>query len=288
MEQETVATPEPVTSPEATQASEAEQPTDDNAPLESEQEQLEGQASVDDDSEDVEWEGKSFKAPKGIRESLLRQADYTKKTMALAEQQKAWTAEKAAHQTYLKEVGQIHHMNEQLAQYDQVDWQAWHASNREAAEAAWFNRNILKENRDNLARGLEVKAREQEAEAEREFATRVEQDLAALSKPDPKVGWDGKFTPEVKTKLETVARELGYSDDRLARADALDVKALHLMALGKEYLKQQRAAAKPQITEAGIVPKVDRGRGNLTNNPAEMDMERYAAWRAKGGGGGRR
>lgn len=291
MEQETVANPEPVAET-VTQAPEAEQPTDDNATLETEapesEQPEEGQAPIEDDFEDMEWEGKAFKAPKGLKDGILRQSDYTKKTMELANERKEWAAHQAATQSFTKDVGKIYNMDEQIQQYEQVDWHAWHASNPQAAEQARFNLQVLRDQRDQLARSVQSRAQEQEAKAEQEYANRISQDLSSLSKPDPAVGWDGKFTPEVKSKLENVARSLGYSDERLARADATDVKALHLMALGKEYLKQQRAVAKQPITEAQPVPKVDRGRGNVSGDPANMDMERYAQWRKAGGGGGAR
>jgi hypothetical protein len=290
MEQETVATPEPVAET-VTQAPEAEQPTDDNQPLDTEQEQLEGQAP-EDEFEDADWEGKPFKAPKGfkdfLKDGVLRQADYTKKTMTLAEQQKAWTAEKAATEAFTREVGTVMHMDDQLAQYEKVDWQAWYNSDPKAAEAARFNYGILKENRDNLARGLEAKVQERNAQAEQEYANRIEQERAVLSKPDPAMGWTGKFTPELKTELDTFARSQGYSDEHLARATALDVKTLNLAMIGMKTLKQQRALAKPPLTEAQPVPKIDRGRGNITGDPGAMDMERYAQWRKAGGGGGAR
>ena len=292
MEQETVANPEPVAET-VTQAPEAEQPTDDNQPLETEQEQPdEGQAPVEDDFEDTEWEGKPFKAPKGfkdfLKDGVLRQADYTKKTMGLAEQQKAWNAERTATEAFTREVGQVMHMNDQLAEYEKVDWQAWYQSDPKAAEAARFNYGVLKENRDNLARGLDAKVQERNAQAEQDYANRNEQERTVLSKPDPNMGWTGKFTPELKAELDTFARSQGYSDEHLARATALDVKTLNLAMIGMKTLKQQRALAKQPVTEAQPVPKIDRGRGNITGNPADMDMERYAQWRANGGGGGRK
>jgi hypothetical protein len=288
MEQETVANPEPVAE-EVTQAPEAEQPTDDNAPGEltideqNRQDQIDAPA-VDDDSEEVEWEGKTFKAPKGVKDGILRQSDYTKKTMELAERQKAWTSSIEANRAFTADVGKLMTMDEQLQQYEQVDWNAWHASNPEAARSAHFNMQTLRDKRDSLARDVNARAQEQEANAAREYETRISQDLAILSKPDPKTGWDGKFTPERKTALENFGRSLGYPDEALARANANDVKTLHAAMLWMEHLNKQRALAKQPLGEAKPVPNVGAGRGNIVSNPADMDMERYVQWRAKGGG----
>ena len=43
----------------------------------------------DSESEEIEHDGKKYKVPKALKDSFLRQADYTHKTKALAEQRKA-------------------------------------------------------------------------------------------------------------------------------------------------------------------------------------------------------
>lgn len=52
------------------------------------------EAKVPEDDEEIEIKGERYKVPKAIKESIMLQADYTKKTMALAEERKALEAEK--------------------------------------------------------------------------------------------------------------------------------------------------------------------------------------------------
>ena len=49
---------------------------------------------------EVEFEGKTYKVSPEIKDALLRQADYTKKTMEVAEQRKAYEAKIAEADTY--------------------------------------------------------------------------------------------------------------------------------------------------------------------------------------------
>lgn len=282
MEQDIVTNPEPV----AEEAAPETEVTEEEVTEGEEQEQPE--AAPDDDFEDVEWEGKSFKAPKGAKSAMMMHSDYTQKTQGLAAERKAWASSIEANRAFTKDVGRLMHLNDQLQQYEQVDWQAWHANNPQAAQNAHFNYQTLRDQRDQLWRGIESRSQQESAQAEQAFATHMSQETAALSKPDSSYGWDGKFTPERQAELNTFAKSIGYSDEALARVNAKDVKTLHLAKLGQEYLKQQRAAAKQTKAEANPVPKVGGGRGNITGNPADMDMERYAQWRKAGGGERRR
>jgi hypothetical protein len=50
----------------------------------------------DDDGEEVEWEGNQYRLPKGIKDALLRQADYTRKTQEVAETRREAEAAKVA------------------------------------------------------------------------------------------------------------------------------------------------------------------------------------------------
>lgn len=58
----------------------------------------EGQPEVVDDSVEVEYEGEKLKVPAKVKDALLRQADYTRKTQEVAETRKAIQAERQAMQ----------------------------------------------------------------------------------------------------------------------------------------------------------------------------------------------
>lgn len=120
-------------SPEA--ASEEGQYDDDGNLIE------EAPAEVDDDSEEVEHEGQKFKIPKALKPALLFQADYTKKTQALAEQRAALDTERtsvverlaAANQIaddVIEAKAQVRVIETQLKGYTDIDWPAWTAGIR--------------------------------------------------------------------------------------------------------------------------------------------------------------
>ena len=43
------------------------------------------ESEPEDDTEEVDYEGKKYRVPKDIKDALLRQSDYTRKTQELAE-----------------------------------------------------------------------------------------------------------------------------------------------------------------------------------------------------------
>lgn len=91
--------------------------------------QVEGEG--EDESEDVEFEGKAYKVPKEIKLALLRQSDYTQKTQEVAEQRKAVEQltqvveqrQRVMLQTFDKAV-ELREIKNRLSQYEQIDWQS--------------------------------------------------------------------------------------------------------------------------------------------------------------------
>ena len=114
-------------------------------------EQALGDDSVDpqDDSEEIEHEGRKYLVPSALKPLLLMQADYTRKTQEVAEQRRAVQAERQAlHQTSQAELDAYAHATTlagRLAQYQQVDWRAWHDSDPFAASAATSEYNMLRD-----------------------------------------------------------------------------------------------------------------------------------------------
>jgi hypothetical protein len=80
----------------------------------------------------IEHDGRSISVPKALKPLLLMQADYTRKTQEVAEQRRAVKAERQAlHQTSRRSstpMPALTTLAGQLAQYQQVDWRAWHDS----------------------------------------------------------------------------------------------------------------------------------------------------------------
>lgn len=105
------------TTPEVVSEEEPEEVDSEPAPTEPE------------DSEEVEFEGEVYAMPKKIKEALLRQADYTRKTQEVAEQRKSVEerAEMLAQQEQLMavalpKVAELKAIDDRLEQFKQLDW----------------------------------------------------------------------------------------------------------------------------------------------------------------------
>lgn len=90
----------------------------------------------DCDPEPVEvvYDGKSYQLQSELKDALLRQADYTRKTQEVAQTRKALEAARAEHhqhvantRAHMQDAARIVALNDQLAQFAQVDWRALQA-----------------------------------------------------------------------------------------------------------------------------------------------------------------
>jgi hypothetical protein len=100
------------------------QPAPENVELQSEPEQLgEGQPQIiEDDSEEIDFDGEKYKVPKKLKDSFLMHGDYTRKTQEVARQREAIearaaevTREAEARKGLEKEIGRLTLIDEQLS-----------------------------------------------------------------------------------------------------------------------------------------------------------------------------
>src|SRR3954463_16396632 len=91
---------------------------------------------IEDDSEEIDFDGEKYKVPKKLKDSFLMHGDYTRKTQELArlrETTEARAAEIArdaeVRQGLEKDVGRLALIDEQLEAYQKVDWSAWRGAN---------------------------------------------------------------------------------------------------------------------------------------------------------------
>lgn len=108
----------------------AEQATDESLE-ETQDENLEESTELEaaSDIEEVEYEGKTFKVPKEIKDALLRQSDYTRKTQEVAEARRAVTeeaklikAQAEFHASIIDDIGQLRAIDSQLSQFQNLNW----------------------------------------------------------------------------------------------------------------------------------------------------------------------
>jgi len=200
----------------------------------------EGDPSADEDSEEIEHEGRKYRVPSALKPLLLMQADYTRKTQEVAEQRRAVQAERQAlHQTSQAELdayARATTLAGQLAQYEQVDWRAWHESDPFAASAATSEYNMLdRAHKQALAR-LSQLGGQRNFQAQQETARRMEEGRIALAKDVP--GW----SDDLKARLIGFAAGYGFSRDELddLEADPRVAKVLHAAFNGSRSAETAR------------------------------------------------
>lgn len=185
----------------------------------------------DDDGEDVEWEGNQYRLPKGIKDALLRQADYTRKTQEVAETRREAEAAKAAvyQQAQLfKEAGPLLvQQQDAIAKLEELDrtldFRKLEATDPVAAQSWWRYREQLKEYVGKVGAHIEQTQQQLHFVQQQETARRVENMNRVLSK-DIK-GW----SPELNAKIsEHAIKKMGFAVDEIAAiSDPRVAKALH-------------------------------------------------------------
>lgn len=208
---------------------------------------------------EIEFNGKKINIPAELKDSFLMQSDYTRKTQEVAEMRKtveARQAEAEAHFNVSQEILQARaalmvHDN-QLEQYQNLDWKKLENEDPVGAMSAWRQFQQLKEERGNIAGYLTEQQTQRSAKAEQETANRLRETREFAEKSIP--GW----TSEVDEKIGNFAmKELGYSQETLLGAYSPAVyRTLHLAWLGHQLLQKQTAAPKPAAPIAQPLSKV--------------------------------
>lgn len=278
-------TPQPQDEEVATPESETQTEDGQTEGGESEQDR----AQPEDDTDEVEHEGKKYKIPKAVKPLVMMNADYTRKTQAVAEERKAVEAERESfrqnakfYAETLQDQARLVNVDDQLKQYQALDWQnIW---NQDPINAGKLNSQfqVLRQQRDALASEIQGKQQKLHSEAQQSYAKREEESRAYLQREIP------EWSPDLDVKLSKFAIDQGFTPDQikgLAVSSPQSVKVLHLAFVGKQLMDKQRAAAKPKPQPVQLVPQVRSSRTNTTKSPADMSVEEMARHLKLGSGG---
>lgn len=234
-----------------------------------------GDGQAEDDEDELEWDGKKFRLKKDIVEALkpglLRQSDYTKKTQAIAETQKALESEKTQIQQareavakYGAEIGQLYNIDAQLQRYKDTDWTKLETEQGPAEAARQFREyNLLKDARNGVFSALQQKQEAEALETQRATAKRFEEGKAAVAKEIP--GWSN----ELAEKLNGYGVENGFSLDELTASitEPRYVKMLHKAYLYDQAVAKQKASRKAETPEAEPVTQVGSRKSPVRFDP---------------------
>ena len=224
-------------------------------------EQEESEDAASGGLEEVIVDGIAHQVPKALKGAFMMQADYTRKTMEMAELRRAIEAERAAiHQAGAEEVGARAHLlaiDEQIARFQKVDWDSWEQDDPFEAQKGWRQYQQLQQARGAAAGRLAGLAQQRGIERQRETARLIEEGRAELAR-DIK-GWSDALAAEL---LETGVRTYGFDRGEIEEfTDPRMVKVLH-DAHRFHLLEGQRKQAQAVQAAQGVRPAARVGGGS--------------------------
>lgn len=259
----------------------------------------EGLDEIDEQSPEIEFvtverKGKTYQVPKDLEGELLMNADYTKKTMATAEREKALDSRDAeiskrseATEAELDARAQLKGINSEIERFKSFDFAAYqqaHQTDPMGADEAWNYKLHLANQKAELDGVISKTQTERSERAQQDLAKRVQDTTAFAQKEIP------GFTPALTDKLVSYAIERGVPEDVLkANWSPTFYKILHDGYIGREAQKRQAAAPKAPPPAAPIAPletvtakAQPAARLSLADLAKAGRMEEYAAARKAG------
>lgn len=240
-----------------------------------------------EDLEEIEFEGEKIKVPKKIKEGLLRQADYTRKTQETAELRKSLESrlESAGtvHKDYVNALADVKACDAQLKRYENVDWATLEATDPAAASSHWRNFSQLKDARTTAEKTANEKQHALAMESDRARGTRLQEVVGTLKEILPEWAPDNEF----EQKLAKFGTAHGLSKQDIAEATLRNpafLKIVNLARIGAEY--QTKEANTKRIAAAQAVrPAAEIGSrsSTTTKDPEKMSQAQYVKWRAAQG-----
>lgn len=230
----------------------------------------------DDGTEELEFNQKSYKLPKDIAEAVRSmRKDYTEKTMAVAEQRKAFEAKMQFTEAFTADIAKLEAVNQRLAEFEQVDWNRLSDEDPVLWQKLFSQHRILDSQRNQLAQQLAQKKQEMTLNQQQEIAKAVEASETVLRR-DIK-----DWSPQLESNLQQFAVDkFGFdiSDVKNAKTDPRLYKLMHLAYLGDQIIRKQ--AIKPKAAPARPVTTLSAKNTKATRDPSQMSDAEFAKWRA--------
>jgi len=220
-----------------------EEVVEENTEAEAEEDSTEEEV-VDEDSEEeqsylkLKIDGEEIEKPLDEVISLAQQgADYTKKTQEVAEQRKALEEyaqtiqvqeqqlrqQAELQQALLGELAQITAIDQQLADFQAIDWNQLSENDFVEAQKLFFTQNKLQNQRAALVQQLDAKQQHITQAQQQALSHRIAKGKEILAKEIP------NWSPDTSKAIITAGKEFyGFSDEEMASVlDPRHVKVLH-------------------------------------------------------------
>lgn len=242
---------------------EVEEPEDE----ETEDDEPDAEADEEEDSDEeqtaevvkLKVNGEEVEKPLDEVVALAQQGlDYTQKTQQVAEQRKELEAlqeqlngatkqfqeQQQLNSVLIEDVAKITALDQQLAQYQDVDWQKLSDSDFVEAQKLFFQYNQLQQQRTDAVSQFESKRQEALTKQQQLVADQVRKGKEQLAKEIP--NWSQQTTQEVIS----TGKEYGFTDAELnSIIDPRHVKVLH-DAMQWRKLKSKDSVTKKKVASA--------------------------------------
>ena len=246
---------------------------------ESESEELDTEQPDGSEEEDVEYEGKQYKVPKELKDALLRQSDYTRKTQEVAEarraieaQQQRIEAERQFTQAHIREVARIEAIEQQLSQFSQIDWNA--LTDADPVQAMKLDRQArdLQAQRAQIAQTLTQRQAEFQQSQQQEAARQIAEGQRVLQREIP--GWG----QEMAQKLIEYGRSRGYPDSVLMNVTSPQF-VIDLYNSYQFAEIRKKAAQKQKPVQEKPVTRITASKAKASIDPDRMSPDQWLKWR---------
>ncbi|WBS00227.1 hypothetical protein OU994_18065 [Pseudoduganella sp. SL102] len=239
-----------------------------------------------EEEDEIEVDGRKFVLPKTaaekIRAGMMKDADYTQKTQAVAAERQAIAAERAAverqretHQQFIKDIAKVEAINDQLAQYENVDWNALRQNDLDAYLQHQENRRALEAQRNTAANELTQKQQQFALNEQQALAKQVQDADAYVQREIP--GWSEERQNQVSQYMQSQGVQM---NPVLARAIVQSPALLKLAHKAELFdrLEKKQTAKQPAPPVPPPATRVSAARQGAKKDPARMsDAEWYAS-----------
>lgn len=265
--------------PEQEEAPVEAQADEQNPEVEGEQEP-EAEAQPEPRKLKLKWNGEEVEKDESeVVELAQKGFDYTQKTQSLADERKAIEAQAQAikaqeqafqeqaqmQQALIKEVGKVQAIDEQIAQFNSIDWNQLTDTDPVQAQKLFFQYTQLTNKRNGLIQEVQQKhqnlTRQQQLRQQEIIAKGQEE----LQRDIP--GW----SQEKVTEIRDVAKKYGATEDQLSKVvEPWVIKALHDAAQFKKLQSgksqmENKVAGKPPVVKPGSKDNSNAQSANLKN-----------------------
>lgn len=197
--------------------------------------------------EEVDYEGETYQVPPKLKEAIIRQSDYTKKTQDVADQRRTMEV--------LQQESQIARLAEQFQkdtaqehkQLDALAWALqqpieWDKMSTDDALRTKIKLDGWREQKDALEKSIGTKRQDWEQKQHEAYRKNVNDSLGVIAKKIP--GW----SPTLAKEVTEHALNEGYTDHELRRANT-DPRLAVTLWKAQQYDKAKQAA-KPAVALA--------------------------------------